>query len=66
MSKQAFNKKYDGKLTEVVKIYYVDKEDRDSDFLTGLVIELDDGRVLEHCQDGFIVPFSEIKDKEQL
>lgn len=59
MNKQAFNEKYNGKFAEVVKIYYVDKEYRDSVFLTGLVIELDDGRFLEHSQDGFVTPFSE-------
>ena len=63
MSKKAFNKKYNGKLTEVVNIYYADKEDRNSDYLTGLVIELADGRVFEHAQDGFVVAFNEMKEQ---
>lgn len=63
MSKE-FYKKYDGKLTHVVNIYYVDKEDREYNFQTGLVLELEDGRFLLHSQEGYVVPFSQVKETE--
>ena len=65
MSRKAFLKKYDGKLTEVVNIYYVDKEDRENPTIqTGLVLELDDGRFLTHSQDGFATPFQEVIEEQ--
>jgi len=47
------------KLIKVINTYYQEKEDRAfPDIQSGLVLELEDGRLLTHSQDGYVIPFS--------
>lgn len=48
------------KLIKVVNVYF-DEEPEYPGVNSGLVLELEDGRMLKHSQDGYVVPFSEIK-----
>jgi len=49
-------------LIKVVNVYFNEK--KDSDYLSGLVLELEDGRFMQHGQDGYVVPFSEVKEEQ--
>lgn len=53
-------------LLPVKNIFFIEKENRKSDFQTGLVIELEDGRKFTHGQDGFIIPFEEFTDESEI
>jgi len=52
------------KLVKVVAVYY-DEEPEYPTVNTGLVLELEDGRMLRHAQDGFVKPFEEVVLKSQ-
>lgn len=52
------------KLIKVVAIYY-DEEPEYPRINSGLVLELQDGRLLKHSQDGYVVPFSEATPKQE-
>lgn len=47
-------------LIKVVNVWY-DEDPKYKSIHSGLLIELEDGRMLAHAQDGFVEPFEQVK-----
>jgi hypothetical protein len=51
-------------LLKVVQTWYdTESETEKGRYHSGIVLELEDGRLLRHCQDGFVKPMSEVEAK---
>ena len=48
------------RLVKVVQVYF-DDEPQYPGVNSGIVLELEDGRMLTHSQDGYVVPFTETR-----
>lgn len=52
------------KLMRVVNIFYDDDPEYPG-VNSGIVLELEDGQMLRHSQDGYVVPFTELQSTQQ-